>query len=293
MTSELIPARALTFAFDAVIGTVSLSLRRTDSHCAPGSIVSLQIAGAQHAVTLLCQGVPFARGELVDIEDTLGVRITDWLTARRAPCMNSADRTICSSSSCFFLLGLLPLIVDDDHLVHEVQHRADVAALGARRAAGAEQSRDLGLALAATLVVMAPDASRRSARDRPRRAAREQSLPERRRDRRGGRARRSASSCSRIRGRRSARSSSTPPSASIPSAMRRRPTSRCSMPAFLISEISSGFEAGLPALHRVSRHRSRRRERADRDGHGDALADAPFPFRSSCSCSCRCRGFRS
>jgi type III secretion protein Q len=28
-------------------------------------------------VLLLCQGVPFARGELIDIDDALGVRIVD------------------------------------------------------------------------------------------------------------------------------------------------------------------------------------------------------------------------
>lgn len=76
MTSEFIAIDALTFAFDAVLGTVSLSVHEL-AHLRTGSILSLQIPMRERAVTLLCQGVPFARGELIDIDDALGVRITD------------------------------------------------------------------------------------------------------------------------------------------------------------------------------------------------------------------------
>jgi type III secretion protein Q len=75
MTSEFIAVDALSFAFDAVLGTVSLSVHEL-AHLRCGSILSLQIPVRERAVTLLCQGVPFARGELVDIDDALGVRIT-------------------------------------------------------------------------------------------------------------------------------------------------------------------------------------------------------------------------
>ncbi|MEX3931628.1 FliM/FliN family flagellar motor switch protein [Paraburkholderia phymatum] len=76
MTSELIPASALTFSFDAVIGTLSLTLDEL-TRLRAGSIVSLQFPVRRHAVLLLCQGVPFARCELIDIDDALGVRIVD------------------------------------------------------------------------------------------------------------------------------------------------------------------------------------------------------------------------
>lgn len=75
LTSELIPLDALTFAFDAVLGTLSLSLHEL-SRLRAGSIVSLQLPVRNRAVTLLCQGVPFAQGELIDIDDALGVRIS-------------------------------------------------------------------------------------------------------------------------------------------------------------------------------------------------------------------------
>jgi type III secretion protein Q len=76
MTSELVPASALTFSFDAVIGTLALTL--DELMCLrPGSIVSLQMPVHRHTIKLLCQGVPFARGELIDIDDALGVRIVD------------------------------------------------------------------------------------------------------------------------------------------------------------------------------------------------------------------------
>jgi type III secretion protein Q len=80
MTSEFIAIDALTFAFDAVLGTVSLSVHEL-AHLRTGSILSLQIPVRERAVTLLCQGVPFARGELIDIDDALGVRITDMTRA--------------------------------------------------------------------------------------------------------------------------------------------------------------------------------------------------------------------
>lgn len=76
MTSELVPASALTFSFEAVIGTLSLTLDEL-TRLRSGSIVSLQLPAHQSAVMLLCQGVPFARGELIDIDDALGVRIVD------------------------------------------------------------------------------------------------------------------------------------------------------------------------------------------------------------------------
>jgi len=73
---ELVPAGALTFAFDAVIGTLSLTLDEL-TRLRTGSIVSLQLPVQRNAVSLLCQGVPFARGELIDIDDALGVRIVE------------------------------------------------------------------------------------------------------------------------------------------------------------------------------------------------------------------------
>ena len=76
MTSELVPTSALTFAFDAVIGTLSLTLDEL-TRLRTGSIVSLRLPVHRNSVLLLCQGVPFARGELIDIDDTLGVRIVD------------------------------------------------------------------------------------------------------------------------------------------------------------------------------------------------------------------------
>ncbi|NKJ45236.1 hypothetical protein CIC12_00425 [Burkholderia sp. SG-MS1] len=76
MTSELVPASALTFSFDAVIGTLSLTLDEL-TRLRTGSIVSLQLPVRRNSVLLLCQGVPFARGELIDIDDALGVRIVD------------------------------------------------------------------------------------------------------------------------------------------------------------------------------------------------------------------------
>jgi type III secretion protein Q len=83
MTSEFIAVDALTFAFDAVLGTVSLSVHEL-AHLRTGSILSLQIPARERAVTLLCQGVPFARGELIDIDDALGVRITGLTRAANA-----------------------------------------------------------------------------------------------------------------------------------------------------------------------------------------------------------------
>jgi type III secretion protein Q len=80
MTSEFIAIDALTFAFDAVLGTVSLSVQEL-ADLRTGSILSLQIPVRERAVTLLCQGVPFARAELIDIDDALGVRITDMTRA--------------------------------------------------------------------------------------------------------------------------------------------------------------------------------------------------------------------
>ena len=75
LTSEFIPIDALTFTFDAMIGSLRLSLHEL-SLLRSGSLVSLQLSLRERAVTLLCQGVPFARGELVDIDDVLAVRIT-------------------------------------------------------------------------------------------------------------------------------------------------------------------------------------------------------------------------
>jgi type III secretion protein Q len=72
----LVPSGALTFAFDAVIGTLSMTLDEL-TRLRTGSIVSLQLPVQKNAVSLLCQGVPFARGELIDIDDALGVRIVE------------------------------------------------------------------------------------------------------------------------------------------------------------------------------------------------------------------------
>jgi len=84
MTSELVPASALTFAFDAVVGTLSLTLDEL-TRLRAGSIVSLRVPVRSNSVLLLCQGVPFARGELIDIDDALGVRIVDLAHASHAP----------------------------------------------------------------------------------------------------------------------------------------------------------------------------------------------------------------
>ena len=73
-TSELVPVDALTFPFDAVLGTVPMSVHDL-LRLRAGSVVPFQMPLGERSVTLLCQGVPFARGELVEIEDTLGVRI--------------------------------------------------------------------------------------------------------------------------------------------------------------------------------------------------------------------------
>lgn len=76
VTSELVPANALAFSFDAVIGTLSMTLDEL-TRLRSGSIVSLRVPATGKSVMLLCQGVPFARGELIQIDDALGVRIVD------------------------------------------------------------------------------------------------------------------------------------------------------------------------------------------------------------------------
>lgn len=75
VTSELLPIDALTFAFDAVLGSLSLSVAEL-AHLRQGSIVAFRLPARERTVTLLCQGIPFARGELIDIEGSLGVRVT-------------------------------------------------------------------------------------------------------------------------------------------------------------------------------------------------------------------------
>ncbi|WP_454824951.1 FliM/FliN family flagellar motor switch protein [Paraburkholderia xenovorans] len=75
MTSELLPIDSITFAFEAVLGTLSLSVAEL-AHLREGSIVAFRLPARERKVTLLCQGIPFARGELIDIEGALGVRVT-------------------------------------------------------------------------------------------------------------------------------------------------------------------------------------------------------------------------
>ncbi|MFL9907391.1 FliM/FliN family flagellar motor switch protein [Paraburkholderia sp. RL17-337-BIB-A] len=75
VTSELLPIDALTFAFEAVLGTLSLSVAEL-AHLRQGSIVAFRLPARERSVTLLCQGIPFARGELIDIDGSLGVRVT-------------------------------------------------------------------------------------------------------------------------------------------------------------------------------------------------------------------------
>lgn len=75
VSSELLPIDALTFPFDAVLGTLSLSVAEL-AHLREGSIVAFRLPTRERKVTLLCQGIPFARGELIDIEGSLGVRVT-------------------------------------------------------------------------------------------------------------------------------------------------------------------------------------------------------------------------
>ncbi|MEZ0602488.1 FliM/FliN family flagellar motor switch protein [Paraburkholderia sp. IW21] len=75
VTSELLPIDALTFAFEAVLGTLSLSVAEL-AHLRQGSIVAFRLPSRERTVTLLCQGIPFARGELIDIDGSLGVRVT-------------------------------------------------------------------------------------------------------------------------------------------------------------------------------------------------------------------------
>ena len=45
-------------------------------HLRQGSIVAFRLPSRERSVTLLCQGIPFARGELIDIDGSLGVRVT-------------------------------------------------------------------------------------------------------------------------------------------------------------------------------------------------------------------------
>jgi type III secretion protein Q len=75
VSSELLPIDALTFAFDAVLGTLSLSVAEL-AHLRQGSIVAFRLPARERTVTLLCQGIPFARGELIDIDGSMGVRVT-------------------------------------------------------------------------------------------------------------------------------------------------------------------------------------------------------------------------
>jgi type III secretion protein Q len=75
VTSELLPIDSLTFAFEAVLGTLSLSVAEL-AHLRAGSIVAFRLPARERTVTLLCQGIPFARGELIDIDGSLGVRVT-------------------------------------------------------------------------------------------------------------------------------------------------------------------------------------------------------------------------
>ncbi len=75
VTSELLPIDSLTFAFDAMLGTLSLSVAEL-AHLRQGSIVAFRLPASERTVTLLCQGIPFARGELIDIEGSMGVRVT-------------------------------------------------------------------------------------------------------------------------------------------------------------------------------------------------------------------------
>lgn len=75
VTSELLPIDALTFSFDAVLGTLSLSVAEL-AHLRQGSIVAFRLPARERTVTLLCQGIPFARGELIDIDGAMGVRVT-------------------------------------------------------------------------------------------------------------------------------------------------------------------------------------------------------------------------
>lgn len=74
VTSELLPIDALTFAFEAVLGTLSLSVAEL-AHLREGSIVAFRLPARERTVTLLCQGIPFARGELIEIDGSLGVRV--------------------------------------------------------------------------------------------------------------------------------------------------------------------------------------------------------------------------
>jgi type III secretion protein Q len=74
-TSELVPIDALTFPLDAMLGSVPMTVQEL-ARLRPGSIVPCRITSHERVVTLLCQGVPFAHGELVQIEDMLGVRVT-------------------------------------------------------------------------------------------------------------------------------------------------------------------------------------------------------------------------
>ena len=73
---ELVATGAVALSFDAVIGTISLTLDEL-VHLRSGSVLSLQTPLEDNSVLLLCQGVPFARGELIAIDDALAVRIVD------------------------------------------------------------------------------------------------------------------------------------------------------------------------------------------------------------------------
>lgn len=80
----LVPASALTFSFDAVIATLSMSLDEL-TNLRSGATLPLQVPSNRHGVLLLCQGVPFARGELIDIDGALGVRLLDLASSAETP----------------------------------------------------------------------------------------------------------------------------------------------------------------------------------------------------------------
>ena len=241
VTSELLPIDALTFAFDAVLGTLSLSVAEL-AHLRQGSIVAFRLPARERTRHAAVPGHSVC-ARRADRYRRFARRARHPADPRGSAGM-IAQLDQLQVIGVFFMLGLLPLAVDDDDLVHEVQHRAHAAALGARRAAGAEQPGDLGDRARG-------DAGRDGAdarEDRRRAACRRQRRSRVAASRRAVCRRcavRSANSCWRIRGPTNGKFLVGAAKRIDPERDAHETDLQLLIPAFLISEISSGFEAGF------------------------------------------------
>jgi type III secretion protein Q len=68
------PVDAIALPVDAVIATLTLSIAELAA-LQPGAVLPIPVPADAREVTLLCQGVPFARGEIVQVGEFLGVRV--------------------------------------------------------------------------------------------------------------------------------------------------------------------------------------------------------------------------